>query len=277
MKLFFIVSKTNKKFHYRRKIQILKLANPRLKFSTSRYYFCVDLDCNYRTCERICTHVTLQLTPMIFRVTKIKESGLINKLKAEYWPRPSFCSTGMQTEAKAVSLRDVQGAYYVMAILLALATLALLSEKLFQFVRNSDVTISCWRRRKRMEHSGGYQDTMMSNGDVSDRFGIKYRYSDYFTDFSQAETHEMRSVRYQSSFIKNSDVNHATSNGLVISNGHATSNGHVSNGHVTSNGDAYHDSEFGLDRIGLGGNFWRYESVRNNNVYTYSDTAKTVL
>ena len=223
-------------------------------------------------------------------MTKIKESGLINKLKAEYWPRPSFCSTGMQTEAKPVSLRDVQGAYYVMAMLLALATASLLTEKMLQFARLSGFTLPTlcfWRRQQRSGggHSGGYLDEKpTANGDVSNGVaggggggggggGSKYRYSDYFADFvSQQDTHEMRSVRYQSQFISE-HAGDVTSNGHVTSNVDVTSNGDVA--HVTSNGDVVRRDAIGS--LFAHGNFWTYESVRNNNVYTYNDTDKTVV
>lgn len=62
------------------------------------------------------------------RVIKIRETGLLNKWKVEWWPRKSFCNTGTQTIAKAVSLIDVQGAYYVMGMLLCLACISLVGE-----------------------------------------------------------------------------------------------------------------------------------------------------
>ena len=61
----------------------------------------------------------------------IKESGIVNKWKATWWPRQSFCSRGMVTEAKAVTMNDVQGAYYLMAILLAVSFLTLMIEGIY--------------------------------------------------------------------------------------------------------------------------------------------------
>jgi hypothetical protein len=58
----------------------------------------------------------------------LKESGVVKKWKADWWPRQIFCSRGMVTEAKAVSMDDVQGAYYLMAILLVISFAALLVE-----------------------------------------------------------------------------------------------------------------------------------------------------
>ncbi|ELU06044.1 hypothetical protein CAPTEDRAFT_188571 [Capitella teleta] len=65
-------------------------------------------------------------------VSMIKESGLVKKWKADWWPRQSFCSRGLVTEAKAVSMDDVQGAYYLMAILLVVSFVALVAEGFWQ-------------------------------------------------------------------------------------------------------------------------------------------------
>ena len=74
-------------------------------------------------------------------MVKVKEGGLITKWKQKWWPRQSFCSRGMVTVAKAVSLQDVQGAYYAAAILLTAAFLALLLEGAIK-------KCSTWMQRK---------------------------------------------------------------------------------------------------------------------------------
>lgn len=61
------------------------------------------------------------------------ESGVINKWKKKWWPRQSFCSRGIVTESKAVSVSDIQGAYYLMAIFLALSMLALFGEAAIRY------------------------------------------------------------------------------------------------------------------------------------------------
>lgn len=55
---------------------------------------------------------------------------MIAKWKIESWPRQSFCTRGLITEAKPVTLKDVQGAYYALGILICIATFILFCEKL---------------------------------------------------------------------------------------------------------------------------------------------------
>ena len=44
----------------------------------------------------------------------IHESGLLNVWKRRWWPKANLCKSGLVTEAKAISLIDVQSAFYVM-------------------------------------------------------------------------------------------------------------------------------------------------------------------
>ena len=142
-----------------------------------------------------------------FSIVKIKESGLINKLKAEFWPRPSFCTTGMQTEAKPVSLIDVQGAYYAMAILLAMASIALIGEALMTFLRTR-----VFKKQPSKGHSGGYQDDL-PNGNTPHR-----AQSEYF-DFRSGESHDQRSVRKQKEKGENGVAPHDTKEHMNGMNG----------------------------------------------------------
>lgn len=59
---------------------------------------------------------------------KIIEGGLINKWKKKHWPRQNFCSRGLVTEAKPVTLKDVQGAYYALGFLVFVAACILMVE-----------------------------------------------------------------------------------------------------------------------------------------------------
>ena len=117
---------------------------------------------------------------------------MVNKLKTDYWPRPSFCTNGLQTEAKPVTLDDVQGAYYVMAILCAVALVALLTEHLLTVVgpHLKPAIVALCKKRERLQMSGTFSDV---TSDASPPF----RYSHYFESFAKYETHEMRSVRRQ--------------------------------------------------------------------------------
>lgn len=92
--------------------------------------------------------ILLPSNGFIFRLIKIRETGLLNKWKVEWWPRQSFCSTGTQTIAKPVSLTDVQGAYYAMGILLSCALIALLTETILHLSKFKKMT---------GQHSGDYK------------------------------------------------------------------------------------------------------------------------
>lgn len=78
----------------------------------------------------------------------IKESGLVKKWKADWWPRQSFCSRGLITEAKAVSMTDVQGAYYLMGILLIISFIALGGEGLHRYHKS-------YREKLKSIHANG--------------------------------------------------------------------------------------------------------------------------
>ena len=65
----------------------------------------------------------------------MKEGGLIQKWKTTYWPRQSFCSRGLITESKPVTVSDMQGPYFLLGMLLAVAVLALMGEAVFRKLR----------------------------------------------------------------------------------------------------------------------------------------------
>ena len=47
---------------------------------------------------------------------KIHEGGLLQIWKRKWWPKGTFCKGDILTEAKPISLMDVQSAFYVCAI-----------------------------------------------------------------------------------------------------------------------------------------------------------------
>jgi len=62
------------------------------------------------------------------QVVKIYESGLLQVWIKKWWPRRSFCSGSLLTEAKALTLVDVQSTFYMLAIGLVLGGLLLSTE-----------------------------------------------------------------------------------------------------------------------------------------------------
>jgi hypothetical protein len=59
---------------------------------------------------------------------KIHEGGLLQIWKRKWWPKSSFCAGNSITEAKPISLMDVQSAFYVCVIGLVLSMIAFLTE-----------------------------------------------------------------------------------------------------------------------------------------------------
>ncbi len=97
------------------------------------------------------------------RVTKIIEGGLINKWKQQHWPRQNFCSRGLVTESKAVSLKDIQGAYYALGMLIFLAACILMLEQALKGRR-----LLPWSEdTKTFIGTAGYEDT---NGYVANGY-----------------------------------------------------------------------------------------------------------
>ena len=160
----------------------------------------------------------------------------MNKLKSDYWPRPSFCMHGLQAEAKPVTLNDVQGAYYVMTMLGAVALVVLLSERILINAAPLLKTLTV------MRPSGASSDVTRSNGDVTAE-PHRFQYSPYFASFATYETHEMRSVRHQQS-----DHNRKQSGANDVTTAHQQSNAHYS--------------------------MWTYDNPRRN-IFTYTDNSRS--
>ena len=57
--------------------------------------------------------VVLSISP--FRMISIHESGLLHVWKRRWWPKANTCKSGLVMEAKAISIIDVQSAFYVAA------------------------------------------------------------------------------------------------------------------------------------------------------------------
>ncbi|XP_050407044.2 glutamate receptor ionotropic, delta-2 isoform X1 [Patella vulgata] len=64
---------------------------------------------------------------------KIYESGLVQIWKKRWWPNSTSCGTGRNTQIKAVDLLSLQSAFYVIAIGIWLAVIALIIEVLPYF------------------------------------------------------------------------------------------------------------------------------------------------
>ena len=58
----------------------------------------------------------------------IHESGLLQVWKRRWWPKSNMCKSGLVTEAKAISIIDVQSAFYVAGGGAVLGFLAFLTE-----------------------------------------------------------------------------------------------------------------------------------------------------
>ncbi|XP_069104062.1 glutamate receptor ionotropic, delta-1-like isoform X1 [Argopecten irradians] len=70
-------------------------------------------------------------TEMISReIIEIHESGLINIWKSRRWPRTNICGSESLTSAKAITLVDVQSAFYLIGIGLTLASIVMGMENL---------------------------------------------------------------------------------------------------------------------------------------------------
>ncbi|XP_060078728.1 glutamate receptor ionotropic, kainate 2-like, partial [Ylistrum balloti] len=70
-------------------------------------------------------------TEMISReIIEIHESGLINIWKSRRWPRTNICGSESLTAAKAITLVDVQSAFYLIGIGLTLASMVMGIENL---------------------------------------------------------------------------------------------------------------------------------------------------
>ncbi|GFS20371.1 glutamate receptor [Elysia marginata] len=68
------------------------------------------------------------------QVVKFYESGLLQVWVKKWWPQQTFCQGSLLTEARALSLVDMQSSFYVLAIGLALSAIVLVLESGFSLV-----------------------------------------------------------------------------------------------------------------------------------------------
>ena len=93
--------------------------------------------------------VPLKFYLMIFRITKMTETGLLEHWIQKWTPQNLNC-TGLKavTRSKVVTMSDFQGALYILLFGGGAAMLILLTEQIYNFC-------SKWRKRKRkfdLEH-----------------------------------------------------------------------------------------------------------------------------
>ena len=70
----------------------------------------------------------------------IHESGLLQIWKRRWWPKSNFCGGNIVTEAKAITIVDVQSAYYVCVLGIVLGTIAFVCEIIvFRCSKNKNV------------------------------------------------------------------------------------------------------------------------------------------
>lgn len=62
------------------------------------------------------------------RMIKIHEGGLLQIWKRKWWPKSNFCAGSTVPEAKPISLRDVQSAFYVCLVGVFLGAFAFVVE-----------------------------------------------------------------------------------------------------------------------------------------------------
>ncbi|XP_060068781.1 glutamate receptor ionotropic, kainate 2-like [Ylistrum balloti] len=67
----------------------------------------------------------------------IHESGLLHIWKSRLWPQRNFCNGELVTSAKTIALIDVQSAFYLIGIGLALATLMIIAENVAFWYKQS--------------------------------------------------------------------------------------------------------------------------------------------
>lgn len=66
------------------------------------------------------------------RIISIHESGLLQIWKLRHWPKPGFCKGSLLKEPKAITLIDVQSAFYMIGIGIFVASFTLFIEFLKQ-------------------------------------------------------------------------------------------------------------------------------------------------
>ncbi|GFO49258.1 glutamate receptor [Plakobranchus ocellatus] len=66
------------------------------------------------------------------QVVKLYESGLLQVWVKKWWPQQTFCRGSLVTQARALSLMDVQSSFYVLAIGFALCSVVLVLEAVYE-------------------------------------------------------------------------------------------------------------------------------------------------
>ena len=95
---------------------------------------------------------------MFHRVMKIHEGGLLQIWKKKWWPKANFC-TAKSFASKAISLVDVQSAFYVCVVGIFFGSMAFLIEILFHKYR-----MYRQKRKKTFESNGaGMTGTGVAN------------------------------------------------------------------------------------------------------------------
>ena len=102
----------------------------------------------------------------------IHESGLLQIWKRRWWPKANFCSGNTVTEAKPISVIDVQSAFYVCVIGIIIGTIAFVCEIIvYRFRHNKTVNGKCVLN----SHISTISETVDSvdNADDDDEEGTK--------------------------------------------------------------------------------------------------------
>ena len=69
------------------------------------------------------------------RLINFHENGLLTIWKQRWWPKEDVCLDMNRTKANAITLIDIQSAFYLAGIGLFLTVLALISEKIVTHLR----------------------------------------------------------------------------------------------------------------------------------------------
>ncbi|GFS13153.1 glutamate receptor [Elysia marginata] len=81
------------------------------------------------------------------QVGKIYESGLLQVWVKKWWPKQTFCSGSLVTQAQTLNLMDVQSSFYVLAVGLGLAGVVLTAETGYTITRQG-LQSSAWFQNK---------------------------------------------------------------------------------------------------------------------------------
>ena len=70
----------------------------------------------------------------VHRVVKFYESGLLQVWVKKWWPQQTFCRGSLVTQARALSLVDMQSSFYVLAIGVAMSAVVIVLEATFNLL-----------------------------------------------------------------------------------------------------------------------------------------------